>query len=147
MEFFDTGFLTDGEIRLVLDHTSDADDARGWVPAYHFRICDMAGTPMGECDLRVGYTEGLYYGGHIGYRVEPPFRGHHYAAKACHLLFLLAKKHGMPYLYIGCDPDNLPSRRTLEGLGGTLVAIADLPPDNDMRRDGMTRTCVFRYDL
>ena len=147
MEFLDTSDLTDGTIRLALDRVCEADPVRGWVPAYHFRICDLDGNAMGKCDLRVGYTKGLYYGGHIGYAVDPPYRGHHYAARACRLLFGLARRHGMEYLYIGCDPDNLPSRRTLEGLGGELIEIAPLPPDNDMRKDGMAHTCVFRFVL
>lgn len=33
----------------------------------------------GTCDLRIGYNDNLYYGGHIGYRVFPEYRGNHYA--------------------------------------------------------------------
>ena len=47
---------------------------------------------MGRCALRIGYNDSLYYVGHIGYSVYEKYRGHHYAAKACKLLFLLAKK-------------------------------------------------------
>ena len=103
---------------------------------------------MGNCSLRVGYNDNLYYGGHIGYGVDEEYRGHHYAAKACRLLFSLARKHGMEYLYITCDPDNLPSRRTLEYLQGTLVEIAQLPEDNEMRvKEGDSEKCIFRFDL
>ena len=148
MIFLDTAFLKDDEITLSLNHTSPGDPARGWVPAYHFDIVDGAGQKMGVCDLRIGYNDKLYYGGHIGYRVEAPFRGHHYAEKACRLLFLLAKRHDMSHLIITCNPDNIPSRRTCERLGGELVEIAELPEDNDMRReDGETRKCIFRFSL
>ncbi len=28
---------------------------------------------MGKCDLRIGYSEGLFYGGHIGYTIDENF--------------------------------------------------------------------------
>jgi len=43
---------------------------KGWVPAYHFAICNPNGIKMGSCDLRIGHNDKLYYGGNIGYRVE-----------------------------------------------------------------------------
>ena len=147
MEFHHTDHLTDGEIRLVVVWLAEAVPEKDWVPAYHFSVQDMQGTPMGSCDLRIGYNQNLYFGGHIGYRVEEPYRGHHYAEKACRLLFPFAREHGMEYLYITCAPDNLPSRRTCERLGGELLEIAELPPDSDMRQEGMTEVCVFRYNL
>ncbi len=148
MDFLDTSFLQSDEIKLVLERTAEADPVRKWVPAYHFGIYNKQGERMGSCDLRIGYSDGLYYGGHIGYAVDEAHRGRHYAAKACELLFSLAKKHGMDHLFITCDPDNLPSRRTCEYLGGELLEIAELPEDNDMRlRDGDTEKCVFRFAL
>ena len=148
MEFFDTDFLNDGEIKLVLERTAAANPERGYVPAYYFRICDQKGVNMGRIDLRVGKNQNTYYGGNIGYTVFECFRGHHYALKACRLLFQLAKMHGMEELIITCAPDNAPSRRTLEKLGGELLEIAELPPDNDMRAGmHMTHVCVFRYVL
>ena len=148
MTFLDTAFLKDEEIRLVLEKTVEADPAKDWLPAYHFAICDLAGTKMGACDLRIGHNARVYYGGGIGYRVEEPYRGHHYAGKACLLLFELARRHGMEYVIITCSPDNRPSRRTCEWLGGELLEIAELPEDNDMRmEDGETHKCIYRFYL
>ena len=148
MDFLDTDFLESNEIKLLLERKAEADPVRNWVPAYHFMICDKQGNGMGQCDLRIGYNDGLYYGGHIGYSINEEYRGHHYAAKACMLLFELAKRHGMDHLYITCDPDNWPSRKTLEYLKGELLEIAELPEDNDMRvNDGDTEKCIFRFDL
>jgi len=148
MEFFNTGFLESEEIKLVLERTAEADPVRNWVPAYYFKICDKQGNILGHCDLRIGYSDGLYYGGHIGYAVDEEFRGHHYAAKACKLLFKLAEMHGMDHLYITCNPDNWPSRKTLEYLKGVLLETAELPEENDMRvNDGDTEKCIFRFDL
>ena len=77
----------------------------------------------------------------------PGYRGHHYAEKACRLLFTLAKKHGLGYVIITCRPDNIPSRRTCERLGGELLEIAELPEDNEMRLKGLTDVCIFRFEL
>ena len=143
--FLDTGFQKNEEIQLLLEKTVEADPAKDWLPAYHFSICDMAGSRMGTCDLRIGHNESVYYGGNIGYRVEEPYRGNHYAGKACRLLFHLARRHGMDRLVITCNPDNFPSRKTCEYAGGILREIADLPEDNDMRRDGETRKCIYEF--
>ena len=145
--FFDTTFLKNEEIQLRLEKMVDGDEEKGWVPAYHFAICNLEGVKMGSCDLRIGHNDKLYYGGNIGYRVEKPYRGHHYAGKACLLLFELAKKHALEYLIITCDPDNYPSRKTCEYAGGELLEIVELPEDNDMRERGMTEKCIYRFEL
>ena len=148
MVFLDTDFLESNEIKLLLEKTTEADPVKNYVPAYHFLICDRQGTVMGHCALRIGYNDSLYYVGHIGYSIYEEYRGNHYAAKACKLLFLLAKKHGMSYLYITCNPDNLPSRRIYEYLQGEFLGVADLPEDNDMRiNKGKTQMCIFKFNL
>ncbi len=146
MEFYNTDFLENGEIKLVLERLDEGDPERNRVPAYHFFICDLQNNKMGACDLRIGYNDRLYYGGHIGYRINEEYRGRHYAAKACRLLFSLAKKHGMEYLYITCNPDNPASKKTCEYLQGDLLETAELPEDNDMRTDGgETQKCIFKF--
>ncbi len=145
--FIDTSFLKNDEIQLVLKRTSEADVEKGWVPSYHFTICDPDGARLGACSLRVGHNESTYYGGNIGYGVDEAHRGHHYAGKACLLLLELAKKHDMGYVIITCNPNNHASRRTCEYAGGKLIEIAKLPEDNDMRADGETESCVYRFDL
>ena len=146
--FLDTDFLESNEIKLLLEKTTEADPVKNYVPAYHFLICDRQGTVMGHCALRIGYNDSLYYVGHIGYSIYEEYRGNHYAAKACKLLFLLAKKHGMSYLYITCNPDNLSSRRICEYLQGEFLGVADLPEDNDMRiNKGKTQMCIFKFNL
>lgn len=146
--FLDTSTLRSNEIYLSLERTAPADPECGWVPAYYFGICNKAGERMGETDLRIGHNDRLFYGGNIGYRVEPEFRGHHYAAKAVKLLFDLARRHGLEYLIITCNPDNTASYRTCELAGGKLIGTYELPEDNDMRvEDGETHKCIFRFEL
>lgn len=145
--FLDTAFLQNDEIGLVLEKTADGNEEKGWVPAYHFAICNHEGTKMGVCDLRIGHNDNLYYGGNIGYRIYEEYRGHHYAGKACLLLFELAKKHRLEYVIITCNPDNYASRKTCEYAGGELLEIAEVPEDNDMRERGETEKCIFKFIL
>lgn len=140
--------LTDGEITLVLEKETPADPAREWVRALHYAIHhpDAADAPIGHINLRLGYTMNVVrYGGHIGYAIEPAWRGRSYAAKACLLLKPIAIAHGMDVLWITCNPDNWPSRKTCERLGATLVEIVDLPPDNDQYQDGDRQKCRYRW--
>lgn len=145
--FLDTGFLKNNEIQLVLEKTIDENKEKEWAPAYYFAICNENGVKMGTCDLRIGYNDKLYYGGNIGYRINEEYRGHHYAGKACLLLFELARKHNMEYLIITCNPDNYASRKTCEYAGGELLEIAELPEGNDMRKRGEFEVCIYKFQL
>ena len=148
MMFLDTSFLGNDEIQLRLQKTVDGNVEKNWLPAYHFAICDKQDREMGTCDLRIGHNLSTYYGGNIGYRIQEEYRGHHYAGKACLLLFELAKKHNMDHLIITCNPDNYASRKTCEYVGCHLVEIVELPEDNNMRlEDGETEKCIYRIEL
>ena len=145
--FYDTSDLKTEEIFLRLDRTCDAQPEKQWVPAYYFDICLPDGTKIGYCDLRLGYNEKLYIGGNIGYGIDEPYRGHHYAAKACALLFDLARKHGMKYLIITCQPDNNASARTCELAGGVYQETADIPEDHNMYDEGYRKVKIYRFEL
>ncbi|MBP3637317.1 MAG: GNAT family N-acetyltransferase [Clostridia bacterium] len=145
--FFDGDDLRDGEIFLRLKSTCEARPEKRWLPAYYFDICLVDGTSVGYCDLRIGHNDKTYVGGNIGYGVHEPYRGHHYAAKACQLLFRQARKHGMDHVYITCVPDNAPSARTCELAGGILIEVADVPRDNEMYLEGKRKVRVYRFEL
>lgn len=124
----------------------------GQVPTYHFwmhlrREYDPLVSIAGSISLRVGWGPEieLYYG-HIGYGVYPPARGHHYALRACRLLLPLARLHGLSPLWITTDPQNIPSRRTCEQLGGRMVEIVDVPPDHALYARGQVQKCRYRID-
>ena len=145
--FFNTDFLISDEIFLKLDRTVNADEKKQWLPAYHFNICKLDGTVVGNCDLRIGHNLNTYYGGNIGYTIKPEYRGNHFAAKACLLLFNLAKEHNMKYIIITCNPDNKASKKTCEYAGCKLEKIVDLPIDNDMYLKGEKQKCVYKFFL
>ena len=147
-EFFRYEFLANDEIQLRLYKTVEANAEKWFVQAYHYNICDKLGNEMGRCRLRAGHNEKTYYGGNIGYEVYEAYRGHHYAAKACLLLFELARKLKMDYVIITCTPDNIASRKTCEYVECQFVDTVELPKDNDMRVSaGKTEVCIYRIGL
>ena len=140
--------VTDGEIYLLLERETEAQPEKGFVPARFFQICRVSDDAvMGGCDLRLGHNRNTWYGGNIGYHIDPAFQGHHYAAKACRLLFQLAREEGMQALTITCKPENIPSRKTCLAAGGTLREIATLPKDHDLYADGQREVCIFLFSL
>ena len=145
--FLETDGLRAADIWLRLRRTCDAQPEKRWLPAYYFDICLNDGRRVGECDLRVGHNDKTYIGGNIGYRVDEPYRGRHYAAKACALLFRLAQRHGMEYVIITCSPENAASRRTCELAGCAYLETAAIPEDNEMYAEGKRQVLVYRYDL
>ena len=147
MEFRSTEDLRNDEITLLLERTCDAQPEKNWVPAYYFSVCLPDGTKVGQCDLRIGHNDRLYIGGNIGYGIDEGYRGRHYAAKACKLLFRLARKHGLAYVIITCDPSNRASARTCELAGGQYVETAAVPEWHNMYDEGKRRVMVYRFDL
>ena len=146
--FLEPGKLTDNELELVLVKKIPADEKKGYVPSYEFEMRNAkTGEKIGDINLRVGNNENTKYGGHIGFEVDENFRGHRYAARSLKLLFPLAKKHGINPLWITCNPENTPSRKTCELAGGKLIEIVDLPKHNDQYQRGDRKKCRYRFDL
>ena len=139
--------LKTGEITLRLREIMQGDPEKEWVPGYRFDICLPDGTKAGVCDLRIGHSTRVYYGGNIGYAVDENYRGHHYAAKACRLLLQLARAHDMEYLYITCNPGNRASARTIALAGGQYIETAYLPQEHDLYRRGERQAMIYRFDL
>ena len=84
MTFGRRGVLTDGVI--------DLRPFQGYPPLKSMRFGEMHDyritlhgkhREIGQISVRLGEGTGIYYFGHIGYHIDPPWRGHHYAARAC----------------------------------------------------------------
>lgn len=148
--FLDPGHLVDDDLELDLFETRVGNPRKGYAPAYVFHMIPK-GQPhvwMGRISLRIGSTEHVErYAGHIGYSVEPGFRGRRYAARSCRLLFSLAKAHQLNPLWITCNPENTPSRRTCEILGATLVEVVSIPPTDPLYAPDTRWKCRYRVDL
>ena len=105
---------------------------------------------VGRCDIRLaeGINEELYYAGNIGYRVYESFRGHSYAYQACLILFDIIKKdYNRESIIITCSPDNIPSKVTLEKLGGVLIEECDVPKNHYLYRRGETVKRIYEFKM
>ena len=146
--FLDVALPPDGDLRLVLAECVPAETSPWGVPAYLFNMRSADGEYLGHIRLRVGWSEDVIrYAGHVGYAVEPAHRGRRYAERACRLLIPLAQRHGMTHLWITCQPDNTPSRRTLERLGAECVGVFDVPPDYPLAAGAERKKMCFRLEL
>ncbi|MCL2322785.1 MAG: GNAT family N-acetyltransferase [Oscillospiraceae bacterium] len=138
--------LSDGEIYLVCTAKNPAIPEKKFVPAYSFAIC-KDGEKIGEISLRIGYTDGLFYGGQIGYNIDEKYRGNGYAARACRLLAPVAKAHGMGKLLITNDHANIASQRVCEKLGARLIYRGRTPEWHDLYKEGHRFGNVYEWSV
>ncbi len=141
--------MNQSPVSLQLIDTFPADPLTGKVPDEHYAIVEKSSqAKVGGIRLRLSNRDDiLLYAGHIGYDVDEAYRGQHYAAYACLEMKPIALKHGFREVWITCNPDNWPSRRTCERIGAELVEIVDLPEDSDMYQDGERQKCRYRWQL
>ncbi|MCX5661120.1 MAG: GNAT family N-acetyltransferase [Planctomycetota bacterium] len=147
--FLNPGPMVDGDLTVRLRDCLPGNAFTGRASAYRF---DLVGTQtqacMGSIDLRLGDDDYLrLYAGQVGYNVDAPFRGHHFAARSVRILLPLARLHGLNPLWITCNPDNFASRRTCELAGGELEEIVDVPPTVLLYHRGERQKCRYRISL
>lgn len=138
--------LRDGDLQL--DFVKCAQHPFHQVPTLYFRMRSIdSKEELGTINLRIGSTPHLErYAGHIGYAVHEAHRGHRFAARSVILLLPLARQLGINPVWVTCDPENLPSRRTLEIAGGQFVEIVDVPEDCGIRKyGGKLRKCRYLF--
>lgn len=143
-DFIEVPELSDGVIYLVCIAKEPAIPEKKYVPAYVFAIC-LGGEKIGEISLRIGYPEGLYYGGQIGYMIDEKHRGHGYAGRACRLLGPVAKAHDMQKLLITNNHTNHASKRVCEKLGAKLIRVARLPEWTELYQEGQRFENIFEW--
>ena len=121
---------TDGVIDLVPLHISPPDKGLGFRHEQVWRITlHDERSEIGQISYRDGESRCVYYYGHIGYHIDAPYRGHHYAWRACRLIEPEIRLSGKTSAVITCDPDNEASRKTCLKLGCLFERIADVPED------------------
>ena len=98
---------------------------------------------MGRICYRSGEGRYIFYYGHIGYHVDPPYRGHHYAWRACRLIGPEIRMSGKTSVIITCDPDNIGSRKTCQRLGSLYEGTVHVPDDVRERYDIGPAKCRF----
>lgn len=143
--FLPTDELTDGVIRLRCRYRMERDLAKNHEPEYRFdMVLAESGQAAGTCALRLGNGEALKYAGNIGYQVFPEHRGSGLAVRACHLLFQLAKAHGMASATITPDPKNAASIRTAEKAGAEFERRVEIPEGHPMFSENTREVLIFR---
>ena len=145
-DFVDIPNLADDEIELFCTAKNEAVPEKNFVPSYVFEI-KKDGAFIGEINIRIGYTEGIYYAGHIGCTIESPYRGRGYAVRACRLLIPIVKMHAMKKILITNDKDNTASIRLCEKLGAKLLRTVSLPEWHDLRETGSCFVNVFEWTI
>ena len=124
------------------------DAKKNFVPAYNFSITEKnSGTVFGEISLRLGFTDGLYYGGHIGYSVNEEYRNMGVATVALGIILELVKAHGFKKIIITSNYTNKASRRVCEKTGARLIRTARLPEWHDLYIMGQRFECIYELDV
>lgn len=136
--------LGEGALTLRLREKNPGDGVQ--IPFYYYDIL-VENVPVGKISVRIGYNFHTDYNGHIGYEIDPEFRGHGYALSACRLVLEVARFHGMPSVHLTCGEDNLPSIRTIEDLGGELLWVLEVPRTYFGWYEGIKRQRVYRVVL
>lgn len=140
--------LSDGVIDLVPIRLYPPDSDMGFGECYDYIIAPHGQSrEAGRISLRLGESPCVYYFGHIGYHVDPPYRGHRYAQRACALLAPLMRSRGKTSVVITTDPDNIPSRRTCEGLGCEMERIVNVPREIRSRWEISPVKCRYIWRL
>ena len=130
----DRAEYTDGVIDLIPLHCGIPDRSLGFGHEQIWRITLHNNRhEIGRISYRDGESRCVYYFGHIGYHIDPPYRGHHYAYRACRLIRREICLSGKSSVIITCDPENTASARTALAAGFEWVERAVLPETNEMR--------------
>ena len=139
---------SDGVIDLIPVHISPPDRALGFGHEQVWKITlhDQR-QEIGRLSYRDGESRCIYYFGHIGYHIDEPYRGHHYARRACMLLRKEILMGGKNSVVITCDPDNAPSRMTCIRLGCLWEGETDVPEDVRNRYEISRRKCRYIWQV
>ncbi len=136
--------LDDGEIKLKYVSKYKDNDPDGWGLSYVYDVIVIdSNRIVGRCDLRLGKSKTLDLAGHIGYTIYMPYRGHHYAAKACLLLFKQATYLKMKEIIITCNTDNIASYKTCVLAGCEFVETKLVPRNHILYAQGDREKAIF----
>ena len=141
------GDRIDSGVSLKLWKVFQVGDSDWPVPLYAFTVL-VDGGEAGGIRLRVGNTDLLrLWAGHIGFNVEPKFRGRRVAERATRLIIPLAEFHGINPVWLTCNPENTASQITLRRLGAMLMDTVSVPSEYAKFEPTATRKQRYRLEL
>ncbi len=92
---------------------------------------------VGRCEFRDEHGRDLWFYGHIGYVIYPPYRGNNFAYKACMQMFeYLRKEKGLQEFVITCNPDNIASKKTIQKINHKFIKLVDVDEDHELYQMG-----------
>ena len=139
---------TDGVIDLIPLHIDPPDPALQFGHEQVWRITlHNNRREIGQISYRDGESRCVYYYGHIGYHIDKPYRGHHYAARACMLIRGEIRMSGKTSAVITCDPENSPSRKVCMRLGCLWEGVVRVPEDLQKRYELNGQKCRYIWYL
>ena len=139
---------SDGVIDLIPIHVGAPNKELGFGHEQIWRITlHDERHEIGQLSYRDGESRCVYYYGHIGYHIDPPYRGHHYAYRACKLIEREIRLSGKTSVVITCDPDNEASRRTCIRLGCLFERSTDVPEDIYQRFEISQKKCRYIWHV
>ncbi len=100
---------------------------------------------VGRVEYRHEEKQDLKYYGNIGYVVYVPYRGQNYAYKATKQLIEILKQRieGLYEIYITCNPDNIPSKKTIEKLDAKYIGRTDVDKSHELYRLGDKQKDIY----
>lgn len=117
------------------------------LPFYYYSIFNLENVCVGKISIRIGHNFHSYYNGNIGYEIFKEYRGQGFSGAACQTVLRVAVFHGMEYIIISCDENNIASYKTIEKLGAEFIEICDVPKEYFAWREGMEKQRIYRLDL
>lgn len=117
------------------------------LPFYYYDIFNSENDCVGKISIRIGHNFHSYYNGNIGYEIFKEYRGHGLARIACQAILQVAKFHGMEYIILACDENNIASYKTIEKLNAELMEICDVPKEYFAWREDMEKQRIYKLDL
>ena len=123
-------------------------EVRDGLPYVDYDIC-YGRRVVGSIELILASNETSYYYGNIGYHIDKKYRGHHFAKEACILVMEeAARDFDMHEFIITCNPDNIPSIKTIEGLPKwSFVERVKVPKSHPLYKQGEREKLVYRVSL
>lgn len=111
-------------VQQKIDWSNEINVPEEFVPATtYFAIRESDGRIVGMIDLRHCLNDNLrkFWMGHIGYSVRPTERKKGYATEMLRLALEEYKKNGVDVVVVGCDEDNIGSKKAILKCGGELM--------------------------
>ena len=125
--------MVDGDLKLLLAKIQDVTPPDQTLKAFYFNMINVdSNLKMGGINIKAGYTQNIEkFRGNIGFAVDEPYRGNHYASRSCKLLVPIIKLLSLNPIWITCDVDNVASMKSIESIGAIYIETTTISDSDD----------------